>query len=45
MEMVRNIVAGGLIGTAIVIGACVGIVGGSLVLCGLSMVGLWIAGG
>lgn len=45
MRMVKNIVVSNVIGAIMVVGACVGIVGGSMVLCGAAMVGLWISGG
>ncbi len=45
MELVKNIVISGTIGTLMVLGACAGIVGGSLVLCAASLVGMWISGG
>lgn len=45
MEMVKHIAISGAIGTVMVVGACIGIVGGSMVLCGAAVAGLWLTGG
>ncbi|WP_155723931.1 hypothetical protein [Bdellovibrio bacteriovorus] len=45
MEVFKNIVIGNILGSALVVVAAVGIVGGSLVICGASLVGLLLAGG
>ncbi len=45
METFKNVVVSNLIGCVVVTGACVGIVGASLALCGISALGLILAGG
>lgn len=45
MELFKKILISNLIGCLFVGGACVGIVGGSLVLCGVSALGLMYVGG
>ncbi|WP_347358700.1 hypothetical protein [Bdellovibrio sp.] len=41
----KHIVVSGAIGTLMVSGACIGIFGATMGMCGAAMVGMWIAGG
>lgn len=45
MELFKNILISNILGAVIVVGAVLGIVGGSLALCGASAVGLLLVGG
>lgn len=45
MKLLKRIVIANVLGMILVAGAIIGIVGGSLVICGVSAMGLIIAGG
>lgn len=45
MKLLKRIVMANVLGMILVAGAIIGIVGGSLVICGVSAMGLIIAGG
>ncbi|MDG0816908.1 hypothetical protein [Bdellovibrio svalbardensis] len=45
MGLLKKIVYSNAIGFFMIVGACVGIVGGSMVICGASVIGLLLSGG
>ncbi|MFM6930221.1 MAG: hypothetical protein ACKOX6_17255 [Bdellovibrio sp.] len=45
MKLLKRIVIGNVLGIFLIGGAIVGIVGGSMVICGVSAFGLMLAGG